>query len=311
MTLIASSTFFFTFVLAIVAGGTGSGATYLRTREQRSLSAVKVDEDGVTMLHPTKNKGLIWRLGDRNPNNITFFKANGNAVTSKSEGNLKYWNLEAIPVTYTGNESGWTTRFDVYNSNTKKQLYSWKSQKGYLGSVKDPRDEEVTIYMRGHGAVSMKRLQWTLKIRGGEHTNVNPERASCTMMTFGVKNTTRITKFGKELTHPYYDYVSLKPKIPDTELKENVWYGLKLVSYRKNAWSTHNQLWLDTDPWDANGKPKNNWRLFSEYVDATGKSTGRYNQTADWGGLITMVRTDGWHNVDFALFSVREIHHSD
>jgi hypothetical protein len=42
-------------------------------------------------------------------------------------------------------------------------------------------------------------------------------------------------------------------------------------------------------------------------VDVEGVRTGQYSKLADWGGWQTTVRTDGIHDLDFALLSVREI----
>jgi hypothetical protein len=116
------------------------------------------------------------------------------------------------------------------------------------------------------------------------------------------------TMFGKELTHPSYDYVKLAPRF-DASLKDGQWVGMKLVSYAKpnDAGKVVNQLYVDTTPFDADGKPTNSWRLLSEYLDTEGKSTGNYSKLADWGGSQTTVRTDGVSSVDFAFVGVREI----
>ena len=64
---------------------------------------------------------------------------------------------------------------------------------------------------------------------------------------------------------------------------------------------------IDTAALDVNGKPANQWRLLSEYVDEEGKSTGQYNQLVSWGGWQTTLRMDGYRSIDFAFVSVREI----
>jgi hypothetical protein len=69
-----------------------------------------------------------------------------------------------------------------------------------------------------------------------------------------------------------------------------------------------NRLYVDTDPFDlVTGKPKNGWRLLSEYVDVEGASTGHYTKLVDWGGWQTTIRTDGVDALDFAWVSAREI----
>jgi len=103
--------------------------------------------------------------------------------------------------------------------------------------------------------------------------------------------------------------VTLTPAFA-TALVDNQWFGLKLVSYgvRGDATKVVHRLYVDTAPLAlATGMPQNQWRLLSEYVDVEGVSTGQYSKLADWGGWQTTLRTDGIHDLDFALLSVREI----
>jgi hypothetical protein len=93
-------------------------------------------------------------------------------------------------------------------------------------------------------------------------------------------------------------------------LQPGQWYGLKLISYSRSGLTGEvlNQLYLDTAPFDAAGRPANGWQLLSEYTDVQGKRTGRhYDTLADWGGWQTTLRMDGYRSIDFALPSVREI----
>ena len=95
----------------------------------------------------------------------------------------------------------------------------------------------------------------------------------------------------------------------DTALAENAWFALKLVSYQgphDNA-RVVNQLYVDARPFDAAGRPRNDFRLLSEFVDVDGVSTGHYSKLVDWGGFQNTVRTDGISQLDFAIVSVREI----
>jgi len=133
--------------------------------------------------------------------------------------------------------------------------------------------------------------------------------ASCTMMTFQSASTGAVARFGKELTHPIYDFVKLTPAF-DAALTANRWFGLKLLSYSAPGRPARviNRLYLDGAPFDpATGRPRNNWQLFSEYVDGEGVSTGKYDKLADWGGWQTTLRTDGVNSLDFALISLREV----
>ncbi len=267
-----------------------------------------LDPDGVAMLHPTNPAGKSFRLGTSDPNSTANFEIErGTTATKKTSGALVYWNVPSHALNYASGGTGWTTRFHIYASGTKTQLYTWKTQNGWLATPDDLKNQEFTVYVRGHVVLDAPRAAFSLKIRGGRHTT-DGDLGSCTMMLFAGKDTSGIARFGKELTHPTYDYVKLVPALPDS-LTDNVWIGLKLVSYQRPTEPTKVQyfLYADVDPFDAAGKPKNGWKLFSSYEDVEGKDTGDYTKLADWGGMITTLRTDGLRDVDFAWMSVREI----
>ena len=162
--------------------------------------------------------------------------------------------------------------------------------------------------MRVHGIFDVRRAAVTLKIRGGKHSKDDGDLASCTMMTFSPASSPAVTRFGKELTHPEYDYVKLEPSFA-ASLEEGRWVGLKLVSYAPPADTSRviNRLYVDDAPFDAAGRPANHFRQLSEYVDVEGRSTGQYTKLVDWGGWQTTLRTDGISELDFAIISVREI----
>jgi hypothetical protein len=171
------------------------------------------------------------------------------------------------------------------------------------------RNQEFTVYARAHQILDPSRAAFTLKIRGGAHKASDGDLASCIMLSFHAAGEGHLTRFGKELFHPNYDYVKLTPTF-DAALADGAWVGMKMVSWSAAGRRDRvvNQLYLDTDPFDpATGKPKNGWRLFSEYVDVEGQNTGRYSKLVDWGGWQTTFRTDGIHDLDVAIVSVREI----
>lgn len=275
----------------------------------RDAAAPALDEDGVLMLHPTKPAGEMWRLGSADPNTVANFEIeDGTKVDKRTEGALSFWNVLSHPLAYAGGGTGWTSRLHIHASGTTTQLYNWKTQKGWLATAADLKNQEFNVYARAHGVLDAPRTAFTLKIRGGLHSSSNGDLASCTMMVFAGKATSGVARFGKELFHPNYDYVKLAPAV-DTSLTDGVWVGLKLVSYQRASEPTqiHYQLFIDRAPFDAAGKPKNGWELYSEFLDVEGKSTGAYTKLADWGGMLTTFRTDGLHDIDFAILSVREI----
>ncbi len=274
-----------------------------------AADAEALDPDGVLMLHPTKPTGLTWRLGSSDPNSAKDFAIEqGDPATKKTDGALSFWNVPSHPLSYASGGTGYSLRLHIYASGTQTQLYTWKTQKGWLATPKDLKDQEFTVYVRPHDLLDPPRAQTTLKIRGGKHSSSNGSLASCTMMTLGAPTSGGVARFAKELDHPTYDYVKLTPAVP-AEMADNVWVGLKLVSYQRPGETTKVQyrMYVDRKPFTTDGKPANNWELFSQYEDVEGKDTGAYTKLADWGGMITTVRADGLRNMDFTLLSVREI----
>jgi hypothetical protein len=269
---------------------------------QAEAPATDLDADGVRMLLPSAT-GTSFRLGASDPNDLEGFLIENDVVATKETlGSLGFWNTKAFSFGYTAGGAGKTSRLHIV---TGPQKYTWKSQTGFLSSPTDLKNQEFTAYVRVHDIFDAAKGMVTMKIRGGQHDANHGDLASCTMMTLGANGK---TMFGKELTHPLYDYVTLTPHF-DASLKDGAWVGMKLVSYAKPGDPTKvvNQLYLDTAPFDAAGKPVNGWRLFSEYVDSEGTSTGRYSKLADWGGEQTTIRTDGVSSLDFAFVSAREV----
>jgi len=271
-------------------------------------SSRRIGDDGVAQLRAPA-PGAGFQLGKDNPNRAHNFQIERNTpALPRSDGELQFWTVAAHEIDYASGGSGKTTRLHIYASGGQ-QAYTWKTQKGYLATPSDMRNLEFIAFVRVHGISDPRRAAITLKIRGGAHTAKNPDLASCTMMTFQSASTGVVARFGKELTHSIYDYVDLTPAF-DAALNENRWFGLKLLSYSSPGHPARiiNRLYLDNDPFDpATGRPRNHWKLFSEFVDVEGVSTGKYDKLADWGGWQTTLRTDGVSSLDFTLISLREI----
>ncbi len=278
------------------------------TTERNGSIGQAIDDDGVAMLIPSA-PGAQFHLGSGNPNSAANFQIERKTqALARRDGALRYWNLASHDLDYASGGSGKTSRLHIYAS-AGQQVHTWKSQQGFLASPNDIRNQEFTAFVRVHGVIDAKRAAITLKIRGGAHSPKNPDLASCTMMTLQAASSGAVARFGKELTHPVYDYVKLTPQF-DAALVENRWFGLKLASYRAAGAPSRavNRLYLDDDPFDGpTGRPRNRWKLFAEYIDIEGVNTGNYAKLADWGGWQTTLRSDGIGSLDFALISLREI----
>ena len=264
------------------------------------------DVDGVQEKYPTLSGGTTFRLGNSNPNSTAGFEVQKDTATSHTEGNLHYWSFHGTPVNYASGGSGNTARLNIRASGGS-QTYTWKDgaiSHGYIGNSKDIKNCEMTVFVRVHNNLGV-HTSMALKLRGGNHTGSSDPHASCVEMD--VPYGSGGPRAARELNHPDYDYVNLTAKF-SYHVTDGKWLGLKVVSANTpDGKGVFNKLYLDTDPWDSLGKPRNNWVLYSDWTDTTGKSTGQYSQAAIWGGWVYTVRIDGWDQTDFALPSIREI----
>jgi hypothetical protein len=267
-----------------------------------------LDEDAVVKLYPDA-PGAPYHLGaaDLNADARIALEQEGSARAG-SEGPLRFWTVSAYSFEYSEDgEAGKTARVHISGEGAR-QRFDWQSQMGFLAGPDDLGDQEFTAYVRVHGIFDPEHAVFELKIRGGDHSDEAPPLASCTLMTFATAAAPGVSRFGKELDHPLYDYVNLPLRF-GTELSEGRWFGLKLVSYADPARPDRvvNRLYVDDDPFAPDGTPRNAFRLLTEYIDRAGVSTGRYDTLVNWRGVVTTLRVDGVDSLDVALLSARPI----
>jgi len=294
-------------LLATLVAVLGCGAPQPGAEPPGGPARGALDADGVVMLFASANEPG-FQLGARDPNTLAGLEIEKHGIaTELREGSLHFWRIDAYALEYSSGGSGKTSRIHLRQPGGS-QTFNWQTQHGFLSGPQDFRNQEFTAYLRVHGIFDLKRAAVSLKIRGGRHTQDDPDLASCTMMTFAPVGAPAVTRFGKELRHPDYDYVKLDPRF-DAALAEDAWFGLKLVSYQdpQSKARVINQLYVDARPFDAAGRPRNDFRLLSVFVDVEGVSTGHYSKLVDWGGFQNTVRTDGIVQLDFAIVGVREI----
>jgi hypothetical protein len=271
-------------------------------------TGVGPDEDGVVKLYPDA-PGTAYRLGasDLNADARVELEQEGSASAGR-EGPLSFWTISAYSFEYSEDgEEGKTARVHI-GSEGARQRFDWQTQTGFLAGPDDLGDQEFTAYVRVHGLFDPEHGVFELKVRGGGHSDQAPPLASCALMTFATAAAPGISRFGKELDHPLYDYVNLPLRF-STELSEGRWFGLKLVSYADPARPDRvvNRLYVDDDPFLPDGTPRNAFRLLTEYIDRAGVNTGRYDTLVNWRGVITTLRVDGVDSLDVTLLSARPI----
>ena len=274
-------------------------------------SSPPLDAAGVVELYPSA-PGSAFSLGTDNPNHTERLRIEKDVRAEPgTDGSIEYWSFRAYPLEYSSGGQGKTARLHIHASGSS-QTHTWRNQQGYLSTPRDLKNQEFTAYVRVRGIFDPKRAAVSPKIRGGQHKREAPALASCTMMTFADRRGPGVARFGKELNHPDYDYVKLPARTLDA-LEDGRWVGLKLVSFAPPSTTDRvvNRLYVDADPFLADGRPRNGFVLFSEYVDRADLSTGEYTTLVSWGGFQTTLRVDGVHVLDVAILSVREIEASE
>jgi hypothetical protein len=293
-----------------------SSTELLQPSQEITRESVICNNDGTVRLFPTNKNGSHFVLGKQNPNNLKNFTTDShNEFVKKKERNIEYWSVFSGDITYrsTG-EHAKSCRLNIYVSTTK-QTNDWKAamKSGFIGNEKDLKNQEVTAIIRVNKRVGHKTA-CCIKMRGGGHHRDKPDQAACIQLDVSTRDSGHAARWAKELSHPLYEYQNLKPFF-GFFVEEGKWFGMKTTSWNNNnnkdnttTTATTNRCYIDPDPFNsADGTLRNNYRLYSEYID---KGNGnRYPEiVVNWaGGVPITIRVDGFENVDFYACNAIEI----
>jgi hypothetical protein len=256
-----------------------------------------LDEEGVQMLNATNPQGSAWRLGSKDPNSDPELEVDGEGNASRTED---FWTARPREGGLASGGTQLTLRLhvNVSASNGKQATsHSTMAQQGYMVSPRDLRNLEMTGYFRVRASRGDDTL--SMKVRGGSHTDSSPSSSACigVLAQFSGQGS---QLWEKELFHPKTPKYGVNKLVEYGSLRDR-WVGVKAVVFNV-AGNTQavSQLWVDSDPFDAAGKPRNGWKRVYEYVDSAGTPV-------TWGGKYETWRIDEAGAVDFKLLSVREI----
>ena len=260
-----------------------------------SVLPATVDRFGVEMLYPTKAAGQEWYLDMVNPTSDGRFNPQ-DQITRNSDGSWKMRSDQVRMQVYTSNG---------YNSNqiTSDSGQSKVATRGFMGSLKDWRDVEITGYVKLNQFSENDNFVWYT--RGGRHTDSDHCQGSSYKGNLFYHGE---TQFSKEQWHVSY---AKSPTIAATSPLSGKWIGFKFVVY--NFVTNDGKPAVKLENWiDANADGKN-WQKVYEGGDSGkwGRSGAECQVKADqiitWGGPIATFRWDFARDVDFRNLSVREI----
>jgi F5/8 type C domain-containing protein len=262
------------------------------------------DINGVTMLYPSNTNGpsYFYNMAD-NIQSSKYINTDGNTATQMTQNNITFKRLTSTNVTYSTG-TGKTCRVNLNAGGfVSTQAHTWENTTGYIWTPADSKNVEFTYYFRVDNFVQ-EHTECSSKLRGGIHTGSNDPRASCIQTNFFIGGGHTQTESAYEYNHPDYSFSSITPIIPNTA-QAGKWIGRKTICWNGSDGKVHTIDYIDWNPFDANGKPLNNWQKFFTQTFA-GTSSNGYTKAPTWGGMMTF-RMDGYQYVDISIISVREI----
>ena len=256
-------------------------------------------EDGIQILNTIDSQGSKYILGNKDPNTdpelqIDAKKQDGKKAKKMKEDGLTFWKIISRKGKFksTGKDN-WTSRTHIViheSKGTPIKCVSKAKRKGFLVSPKDFRDLEFTVICRVKGIIDNKET-FSLKIRGGPHVELKERTLCCEGMVPYKSERTKL--YSREMTHPDYEFEEVK-MVGEFPKPGNNWIGLKLISYNitfHNHIGIHMEMYVDTDPLDQNGQPKNNWKKLWTFSDED-------NNAPIWGGKYETLRVDMCDSVE-------------
>lgn len=285
------------------------------------MVSIHIDKDGVQMLFPSKGSGKEYYLSDAdNINESKFITTDNNNAMKKTEGNLTFWRVSGKDVHYSDQSIGRTVRVNINAGGglDGRQQNTWEDNPKYIWTNNDSKNAEFTYYIRCSGKISgqgiaANHVTCSSKFRGGAHTGKNDPRASCCELVLRVGEGNASLNYNFEYNHPDYvnDGDGTKKLQANNDTEVGKWFGRKTIVWtNSDVKSVTARDYIDLDPFNANGMPKNNWKPLQEKVFRrisrdTDDGT-KYNIPPLWGGMFTS-RVDGFKTVDYAIMSLREI----
>jgi hypothetical protein len=261
------------------------------------------DNFGTRKVYATKPGGNEWYIA-ATPTTDSRYNANI-TVTKNSDGTFKA-SSTITPQQYLIN----VYQPNGYNSGvtaTNAQNHGTCASRGYMQDSADWRNVEMSGYFRVISETSSGAGEICLFVRGGRHTDPQPNCEGSSMKGF-INTAAGATRFAKEQFHISYNYVAYSNQVNSTLV--NRWIGFKYVCYNLNVSGNNvvkQEIYVDNNN-------DNTWVKVDERADAggwgiSGKTCLGFSddQLIIWGGPIACFRFDAINNVDFKSLSVREI----
>lgn len=265
-------------------------------------------KDGVAQIYKTAKGGTEVYMGntgefDEDTFNVSYGKGSHIDYDQKKQGKLHYFTTKGSPINYhSGSKSGRSTRIDTYPGGgmwDNDTDYYYKDNPGYLYNKKGIKNGEYTTYIRVHKDLGTHQA-YAHKIGGRDEDALR----SLFEMVYPTSDKDQVSA---NYNYAHFPYVHAKAKqFRDLDQfgEDSGWLALKTIHIVKDDY-THWEMWADFDPIDDDGSINNNWEKIAEFKDEGCDEYDNINVT--WKCHKDVCRVDGFGEVDFALFSDREI----
>jgi hypothetical protein len=263
--------------------------------------AGEYDENGVLMLLPTDPECFSWSLvGD--PNDDPHFRIDGKdgfSAEAQADGS---WYFEPREGGLASGGTQLTLRLHVSGTDADEDFgdHAELRERGYMTSDPDAEigNQEMTAYVRLEG-ITADDDTISKKIRGGRHSDGDAAKyAACVGLMLRYDGAGD-ELFEKELFHPDTPKFGVDKELDyGTAIADGAWIGDKITSVRQPDGSVVHTQYIDLDPFDAEGKPNNNWQKVFEYVDDGA-------DVVNWTGKFSTWRIDEAQQVWVKYPSVR------
>ncbi|MGE0867133.1 MAG: hypothetical protein AB7P03_01130 [Kofleriaceae bacterium] len=259
------------------------------------------DAHGVMMLLPTDPERFSWWLSD-DPNHEDHFRIDDGDDGAIAQDDGSFLFHPRVGNLASGGQQ-LTLRLHVSGTRSTESFsdHDELRERGYMTG--DPMhelgDQEMTGYWRLSDIVD-RGDTISKKIRGGRHSDDHDGMYSACvglLLSYDGKSN---KLWEKELFHPSTPKSSVD-KLFDygDAIAKGQWIGDKITSVRQPDGSVLNTQYIDLDPFDAEGKPDNNWVKVFEYVDD--------DDAVSWSGKTSTWRIDEVRDVYAKYLSVRSV----
>jgi hypothetical protein len=271
-----------------------------------------VGPDGVAQLFPDA-PGTHWYLNMSAPVdphddhfNISYGSGSHIKSTKHTEAGVTFFNSEGAVQNYaSGSPSSRSCRFDNYpglgQGSSAKFAWNSKPKPDFLYNAQGIRNREMTIFLRPHGQLKTHE-SCAFKVGGRDNDDV---RSAIEIVYPTATHSTVIVNYN--FAHfPYVEEKNTKQIFTGDKLTDGKWVGVKCITKVSDDGKTqYLAIYADLTPFKADGSLNNQFKLKAECVT---KGVKEYdNVVCSWKCQKDVMRVDGFRNVDYTLYSDREI----